>query len=96
LAGADPDILEKMTGIKERRFWEKGTTGVQVGSSHTTLSHAYAQVRGNAYGAVLVPAWRTEWVCARYGLVSYSLIGHCLAPPSAGDGLASSISSVFC
>jgi hypothetical protein len=32
LAGAAPDLLEKLTGIKERRMWEKGTTGVQVGA----------------------------------------------------------------
>lgn len=37
LAGAEPDILEKMTGIKERRFWEKGTTGVQVGCSQAAI-----------------------------------------------------------
>jgi hypothetical protein len=30
LTGAKPDTLELMTGIKERRFFEKGTTRVQV------------------------------------------------------------------
>ncbi len=30
LTGVKPDTLELMTGIKERRFFEKGTTGVQV------------------------------------------------------------------
>jgi hypothetical protein len=34
LLGATPDTLEQMTGIKERRMWEKGTTGVQV-TDHT-------------------------------------------------------------
>jgi hypothetical protein len=31
LLGITSDSLEKMTGIKERRMWEKGTTGVKVG-----------------------------------------------------------------
>jgi hypothetical protein len=30
LAGFKPDALERMTGIKERRMWEAGTTVVQV------------------------------------------------------------------
>jgi hypothetical protein len=30
LLGITPDSLEKITGIKERRMWEKGTTGVKV------------------------------------------------------------------
>jgi hypothetical protein len=30
LAGFKPDVLERMTGIKERRMWEAGTTVVQV------------------------------------------------------------------
>jgi hypothetical protein len=41
LTGAKPDTLELMTGIKERRFFEKGTTGVQVRlCSHTTAAAA--------------------------------------------------------
>lgn len=30
LAGLKPDVLERMTGIKERRVWEAGTTVVQM------------------------------------------------------------------
>jgi hypothetical protein len=54
LTGAKPDTLELMTGIKERRFFEKGTTGVQVsfGTACSTQQQSF-------YGGVETPA--EEW-----------------------------------
>ena len=51
LTGAKPETLELMTGIKERRFFEKGTTGVQVrfGTACST------QQQQSFYGGVGTP-----------------------------------------